>query len=527
MPQSFPNTGGAAARPGQPPHVNKSHAQATGGSKDYPQAPAIELPKGGGAIKGMGEKFAANPVTGTGSMSVPIVISPGRSGFGPQLSLSYDSGNGNDAFGFGWKLSLPSITRKTEKCLPLYRDEDESDVFVLSGHEDLIPVLTQVNGQWQRAFSDRELSGVDYRIYRYQPRVEGLFARIERWVNRHTHETHWRTITRDNVTTLYGKTANARIADPATSPNNQPARVFSWLISESYDDKGNAVVYEYKEENSDGLDLTQANERNRTEESRSVNRYIKHIHYGNRQSRLVQPDLTQAKWLFEAVFDYGEHHTTTPRPDDDGKWPCRPDPFSTYRPGFELRTYRLCQRVLLFHHVPEEAEVGKNCLVRSTDLLYQAIRQTEDDVRKGLPMLSFVASIQQQHYQRQARGYQKGAMPPLEFSYSSALIGEEVRELDAESLANLPVGLDDAVYQWVDLDGEGLSGILTEQGNAWYYKPNEGEGHFGPVQKVASRPSLVSLKFSLSHFKCLIARRPSQILCIFYIFNYFEGAVTY
>ena len=35
-------------------------------------APSISLPKGGGAIRGMGEKFAANPVTGTGSMSVPI-----------------------------------------------------------------------------------------------------------------------------------------------------------------------------------------------------------------------------------------------------------------------------------------------------------------------------------------------------------------------------------------------------------------------------------------------------------------------
>ena len=43
-------------------------------------------------MRGIGEKFAANPVTGTGSMNVPIATSPGRSGFGPQLSLSYDSG---------------------------------------------------------------------------------------------------------------------------------------------------------------------------------------------------------------------------------------------------------------------------------------------------------------------------------------------------------------------------------------------------------------------------------------------------
>ena len=39
-------------------------------------APAITLPKGGGAIRGIGEKFAANPVTGTGSMSVPIATDP-------------------------------------------------------------------------------------------------------------------------------------------------------------------------------------------------------------------------------------------------------------------------------------------------------------------------------------------------------------------------------------------------------------------------------------------------------------------
>src|SRR5207248_1359316 len=73
------------------------------------KAPSISLPKGGGAIRGMGEKFAANPVTGTGSMSVPIATSLGRSGFGPQLSLSYDSGAGNGPFGFGWSLSLPQI----------------------------------------------------------------------------------------------------------------------------------------------------------------------------------------------------------------------------------------------------------------------------------------------------------------------------------------------------------------------------------------------------------------------------------
>src|SRR6476620_2513612 len=103
--------------------------------------PQVNLPKGGGAIRGIGEKFSANPVTGTGSMNVPIATSPGRSGFGPQLALSYDSGAGNGPLGIGWSLSLPAITRKTDKGLPQYLDADESDVFILSGAEDLVPVF--------------------------------------------------------------------------------------------------------------------------------------------------------------------------------------------------------------------------------------------------------------------------------------------------------------------------------------------------------------------------------------------------
>src|SRR3954464_8189239 len=95
-------------------------------------APQMTLPKGGGAIRGIGEKFAANPVTGTGSLTMPIATSSGRSGFGPQLSLSYDSGAGNGPFGFGWSLSLPRISRRTDKGLPQYLDAAESDVFTLS-----------------------------------------------------------------------------------------------------------------------------------------------------------------------------------------------------------------------------------------------------------------------------------------------------------------------------------------------------------------------------------------------------------
>jgi RHS repeat-associated protein len=456
---------------------------------DQISAPSITLPKGGGAIRGIGEKFAANPVTGTGSMTVPIATSPGRAGFGPQLSLSYDSGAGNGPFGFGWHLSVPAITRKTDKGLPQYRDGEESDTFILSGAEDLVPLLSNVGNAWQRQPITRTVDGVTYHIQQYRPRVEGLFARVERWTDVQTGEIHWRSISRENVTTLYGRDHHSRIFDPADAAH--PQRIFSWLICASYDDKGNAVVYEYKAENADNIDLTQANESNRSDLSRSANRYLKRVKYGNLTSHLVQADLSQMAWMFEVVFDYGEHDADVPQPAEAQPWLCRHDPFSSYRSGFEVRAYRLCQRVLMFHHFPDEANVGQDCLVRSTDFAYQNTRSNPADLRQGNPLASFIASITQSGYTRQPNGsYLKKSLPPLEFSYSQAVIQQEVRELDAASLENVPTGLDGKAYRWVDLDGEGIAGILTQQADAWFYKPNLGDGAFGPLEPVATRPSL-------------------------------------
>ena len=48
---------------GQGNDSTKADGQSTGPELTKP--PAISLPKGGGAIRGIGEKFAANPVTGT------------------------------------------------------------------------------------------------------------------------------------------------------------------------------------------------------------------------------------------------------------------------------------------------------------------------------------------------------------------------------------------------------------------------------------------------------------------------------
>ena len=98
----------------------------------------IALPKGGGALRGIGEKFSPDLHTGTGNFTVPIALPPGRNGLQPQLTFVYSSGNGNGAYGLGWNLGVPGVSRKTSKGIPRY--DDSQDVFILSGAEDLVPV---------------------------------------------------------------------------------------------------------------------------------------------------------------------------------------------------------------------------------------------------------------------------------------------------------------------------------------------------------------------------------------------------
>lgn len=250
----------------------------------------LSLPKGGSAIKGIGETFQANLFSGTGNHSLPIALSPGRNGFGPKLSLDYSSGNGNGIFGLGWQLSLPRITRKTEKGLPRY---DDGDVFVMSGAEDLVRCLKKgvdpETGQstW---VAEHPIVRSEFEVFLYRPRTEGAFARIERWVHQSTGETHWRTITKDNVTSLFGCSAASRLSDPADD-----RRVYEWLIQETFDAFGNHVLCEYAadapslySDPNSATCLPEIFEKNRV----ATQRYIRRIYYGNLPEPLVD---TQSK----------------------------------------------------------------------------------------------------------------------------------------------------------------------------------------------------------------------------------------
>ena len=195
----------------------------------------------------MGEKATHDLVTGAARFSLPIYTPPSRGGAEPKLSLSYDAGSGNGPFGLGFQLDLPSITRRTDRGVPVY--DDTLDTFLLGG-EELVP-----EGDATR---DR---------VRYRPRREGAFAWIER-IRDKDGTSSWLVVDRNNTRTTLGATNETRETDP-----DAPHRIYSWLVERVEDDHGNLTLFSYKPEDDANVP------REPFEEARRVSRlYPKRIH---------------------------------------------------------------------------------------------------------------------------------------------------------------------------------------------------------------------------------------------------------
>jgi RHS repeat-associated protein len=461
------------------------------------EAPTISVPNGGGALASIGETFQPDPFSGTAAFTLPIVTSPGRAGFGPGLALQYSSGHGNGPFGLGWQMGLPSIARKTERGLPRY---DDRDVFVLSGSEDLVPVVA-ATGRVESVPRD------GFSVTRYRPRTEGPFARIERWTK--GDDDHWRVTSRENVTSIYGRTTGARLTDP-----HARHRVFAWLIEETFDAAGNHILYEYAADAPD-LVVPEPFETNRT----YCQRYLRRLYYGNVLAALTyasgdpvgprrmgtdhddQMSQVARRYAFEVLFDYGDlpalpadPYVPPPAGSElfvaatasaaEGKRPCavRPDPFSTFRPGFELRTLRRCRRILMMHHF---RELDGPTLVKSTELTYG------EDAHAGFSRL---VAISLYGYRRDGASYRYAAAPPIELRYSAFEPDKQrYRSVTAEG-GELPWrSLSDRDVSVIDVFGDGLPDVVHTTRSGFRFWRNLGEGRLDRPRGMPVQPSGVTL----------------------------------
>jgi hypothetical protein len=98
---------------------------------------------------------------------------------------------------------VPGVSRDTAKAIPVY--DDEADVFLLSGAEQLVPLSSPAPG-----------------VARYRPRTEGLFARIAHIKS--SEADYWEVRSRNGLISLYGDPGLLRTHSPVLrSPDNMTA----------------------------------------------------------------------------------------------------------------------------------------------------------------------------------------------------------------------------------------------------------------------------------------------------------------
>ena len=373
-------------------------------NKSGTSSQVITLPRGGGALQGLGETFAPDLFTGTGNFNVPLALPSGRNGFQPELSLVYSTGHPNGPFGLGWDLSIPSVSRKTSKGVPRYRDDglDSSgqDTFVLSGMDDLVQLSESQPG-----------------IKKFRPKTERLFADIEH-IRNGTHNS-WRVRSRDGLVSVFGTAALAEDAAVIADPSN-PSKIFCWKLINTTDSFGNRIEFQYlRDRGQDGS-------------HRWDQLYLERIQY-------VDFDRDGAtRFLVSVMFAYEP----------------RPDPFSNYRSGFDIRTRLRCTRIEIRTNAVEDL------LVRIYQMVYLDDRVAAGELPIATRPLNSVSLLSQIRMQGHDRG-ETEQLPPLEFGYTRfdpARRRFQPLTAGGESMPARSLGNED--FELVDLFGNGLPDIV-------------------------------------------------------------------
>lgn len=387
-------------------------------NKDDLQIEMPSLPKGGGAIQGLANDFAVESYSGEGRLSIPIHTTPCRDSE-PHLSLDYHSFSGNGLFGMGFSMENPQIFRKSDKHIPLYGDD--SDIFIHSEMGELVFVSRGYTEEgWIRSV--------------YQPRYEEAFSLIEHW--KREAESYWRILSGDNSVCIFGKSEEARIADP-----EMPERVFAWNQEEVRDSKGNRRNYRYFR--------------------RGAMSYLTEILYGN----YFDGDKVE-KWCFSVVLDYGDHG---PQDSYVPVYPMLPraDAFTSYRSGFRVTTEGLCRGILLFHRFEAEP------------VLVRAVRLEYDEN----PRATLLKKVLAEGFSTHPDGtVWKESLPPLELDYTTFCPEHAEPRALLLNGGELPYDPDSPLFHFVDLYGQGIPGLLYGDGNGVLYSQPLGEGGYdGPM----------------------------------------------
>jgi Salmonella virulence plasmid 65kDa B protein len=357
---------------------------------------------------------------------VPIALPKGRAGFQPEPTLAYSTGQGNGPFGLGWVLSVPGVSRDTAKRVPVY--DDDADVFLLSGAEQLVPMFSPSPG-----------------AIRYRPRTEGLFARITHLKS--STIDYWEVRSRNGLISLYGDPSPSAAGASILCNPDDGRRIFSWHLTQTRDPFGNRIEYLYEREPK------------RSEGPHSWDQlYLKTIRYA----------------------DYGPTDNPQFMLTVDFFYEARPDPFSTYKSGFEIRTTQRCTRIEISTH----ADIAR--LARVYHLIYLDQAQPRTAPPNG-------ASLLQSIHVAGVDGDAHEQLPPLEFGYTG--FNPDQRRYQALSGVSgaLPErSLAHPDFELADVFGRGLPDVVQIGDTARYWR-NLGNGRLDVPRPIEHLPAGVRL----------------------------------
>jgi RHS repeat-associated protein len=178
----------------------------------------------------------ANTLTGSFSITdggaatyhLPIDLPIGTSGFGPQISINYNSNSGNGILGQGWSLTgLSSVKREGQNY-----SQDGRKTSVQFNYDDRF----SLNGQ--RLI---EIKGKGYGNDGAEYFTEvNSFSIIKSLGSSASGPQTFVEKTKEGITNTYG--GSGQVLIPQGKENHQ---IFEWLINKSEDNYGNYIKYEY------------------------------------------------------------------------------------------------------------------------------------------------------------------------------------------------------------------------------------------------------------------------------------------
>jgi len=198
--------------------LSGSEMMALSGTSE-PELPAISPSAIGGAFSSlMSESFKTDLATGAATLSISIVVPPGRKNVQPNLALNYSSNNPNGICGVGWGLPISAIQRSTKNGVPRY---DSIDNFVAGGEE-----LVKIKEEGDK--------------YEYRAKMESAFTKYE-YVSA---ENKWKAYDKSGTQYHFGSDISSRMTDHLTDPRY----TFAWYLDEVTDVYGNAMKYTYEKD---------------------------------------------------------------------------------------------------------------------------------------------------------------------------------------------------------------------------------------------------------------------------------------